>query len=144
MMLFRQVKENIITILEAAQLQNFVTVKAQRQRTDGVVNLDNFRTATVFYFQGDFNQGAVINGPTQHAMTFRVELSCSKKAEGDLTPLQDLQAAAGAKEAALLAFKDSSILAGRSPCSCRSTPPAYCDITVSISYLYFFLLLLLV
>ena len=77
MMLFRTIKANIITILTDAEDGRYRTIKAQRQITSGQQNENLNRTVTVFYSQGNFAAGGRVNGPTQHDMTFGIELAVS-------------------------------------------------------------------
>lgn len=110
MMLFRTIKANIIDILVAAEAGRYRTIKAQRQNTSGIQNENLSRTVTVFYSQGNFAAGGRINGPTQHDMTFGIELAVSGPAQGDLAPLLDSGATQGQKAAALANLKASSLV----------------------------------
>lgn len=116
MMNFRRLQKSIVELLGSESAGRFRVVGYQPQGDSAPHVIDDSRSVQVFYSQGDFPKaGAAIGStPTRHKMTFRLEFTCSKAAEGDLSTLEDPGASAGALAAALAAFQNASDLAGDS------------------------------
>lgn len=116
MMTFRALKTSIIdNILGPAEAGQFVTIGFQRQAKAAEEVLDSLRTVQVYYSSGDFNKSAGrINGPSQHDITFRIDLAVSKAAEGDLSVINNPESTQPQVEAAILAFQEAADLADQS------------------------------
>ena len=112
-MQFRVLKASIIDdVLVPAEGGQYVTVGAQRQSKSADEVKDSSRTVQLYYSAGDFpKRGAGLTGPTQHDITFRVDLSVSKAAEGDLSAINAVGATPAIIQAALAAFQEASALA---------------------------------
>jgi hypothetical protein len=110
---FRTIKASIINdVLGPAEGSNFQTVGFQRQVKSADETLDTLRMVQVYYSSGDFSKrGGRLNGPTQHDVTYRIDLTVSKAAEGDLAVINDPQSSAVAIATALAAFQEASELA---------------------------------
>ena len=113
MMQFEKIKESIINnVLGPAEAGLFRTVGYQKQTEDAVDMKDEDRVVQVFYSAGQFPQNASsINGPYQHEMSFRVELSVAKAAEVDVATLTNPGSTDAQRAIAMQAFVESSDLA---------------------------------
>jgi hypothetical protein len=88
MMNFRKVKTSIENILIKAENNRYVTVGFQRQSKSAIESLDFSRMVQVYYSSGDFDKSAGrLNGPVQHDVTFNIDLTVSKAAEGDMSAI---------------------------------------------------------
>jgi hypothetical protein len=115
MMQFRKNKDAIVTILGNAENGRYQTVGFQRQTKSADEVLGNDRMVQVYYSAGDFpKKSGRINGPNQHDMTFNIDLTVSRAAEGDLSILQNPASTSGEIAAALLLFSEASELADQS------------------------------
>ena len=115
-MRFRTVKDSIVNnVLGPAEAGRFVTVGFQRQSTSADEVLDTSRIVQVYFSEGDFGkpQGRRA-GPTQHDITYHIELTVSKAAEGDLSIINSPTATQGQISAAILAFQEAADLADQS------------------------------
>ena len=111
-MQFRTTKANLITILGDAAENRYQVVDHQVQVIDSTEILGTNRRVQVFFAEGDFDKGkAAPTGPTQHDVTYRVELAAAAAAEVNLAVLNDENATDLQRAAALSAFKSSSKLA---------------------------------
>jgi hypothetical protein len=90
MMLFRVLKKNLTTILGRAAGGRFKVFGYQQQSISAdEVSGDN-RRVQVFYGAGEFSKGkASLNGPVQHEIDFRVELTVSAAAKGNLAVINN-------------------------------------------------------
>ena len=112
MMQFRKTKKNLITILGTAARGRFRVVDHQVQVIDSTEILGDKRRVQVFFGEGDFDKGkSAPTGPTQHDVTYRVELAVSAETEVNLRVQNDEDATDAQRAAALKCFKSSSKLA---------------------------------
>jgi len=115
MMQFRTLKDNIITILGAAAAGRFVTVGFQRQSRSADEIKDSSRTVQLYYSSGDLPRGSAgLTGPAKHVITYRIDLSVSKAAVGDLSVINNPAATPVQISAALAAFQEAADLADQS------------------------------
>lgn len=112
-MYFRTVKSSIVNnVLGPAEAGRFQTVGFQRQAKSADEVLDESRMVQVYYSAGDISkQGGRLTGPVQHDITYRVDMTVAKAAEGDLSLINNPAATAPQIAAALLAFQEASDLA---------------------------------
>lgn len=88
MMNFRKVKTSIENVLIKAENNRYVTVGFQRQSKSAIETLDKSRLVQVYYSSGEFDKAAGrLNGPVQHDVTFNIDLTVSKAAEGDMSAI---------------------------------------------------------
>jgi hypothetical protein len=116
MMNFRVIKDSIIdNVLGPNSTGKFVVVGFQRQNKNAVETLDTSRTVQVFYFSSDFpkNKGR-LNGPTQNNVTYKIELTVSSAAKGDLSVVNNPASTPAQIAVALSAFQEASYLADNS------------------------------
>lgn len=116
MMNFRVIKDSIIdNVLGPNSTGKFIVVGFQRQNKNAVETLDTSRTVQVFYFSSDFpkNKGR-LNGPTQNNITFKVELTASSAAKGDLSVVNNPASTPAQIAVALADFQEASYLADNS------------------------------
>ena len=116
MMQFEKIKDSIINnVLGPVEAGQFRTVGYQKQTEDAVDMKDEDRVVQVFYSAGQFPQSASsINGPYQHEMSFRVELSVAKAAEVDIAILTNPGSTDVQRALAMQGFVESSSLADAS------------------------------
>ena len=99
-------------MLGPAEAGRFRTVGYQKQTEDAIDFKDENRVVQVFYSTGQFPQkSSSINGPYQHEMSFRVELSVAKAAEVDIATLTNPVSTDIQRATAMQAFVESSSLA---------------------------------
>jgi len=102
---FRLIKNNIVSILGAAESGRYTTVGYQRQTRYATTA----RTVQVFFCESEF-KGA-LNRPVSSDLTFRIELTVSAAAEGNLSVINDPSSSSAQVSAALLAFQESAAVA---------------------------------
>lgn len=110
-MFFRTVKDSIINnVLGPAEHGRFQTVGYQRQlKSADETTEDSTRLVQVYYYSGDFEKaGGRLNGLNQHDITFRVDLTVSKPAKGDLSTINAPGATAAQIAAALSDFQEAA------------------------------------
>jgi len=110
---FRVIKDSIIenVLTPVAVDGKFIVIGYQRQSKNATETLDLKRTVQVFYFSGEFPKSAGrLNGPTMHDITFRIELTVSSAAKGDLSVLNNPSSTAPQRAAALAAFQEAADL----------------------------------
>lgn len=112
MMNFRTIKDSLINnVLGPAEAGRFQTIGFQRQSKSAEEVKGNLRTAQVYYSSGDFPKSSGRNsGTAQHDVAYRVDLTVSEPAKGDIAVLNNPGATAVQKAAALLAFQEGSQL----------------------------------
>lgn len=109
MMLYRTIKNQIVTILSNSANERFRVIGNQKQSRDGETIKDNNRLVQVYYDSGNFDQQSGRSGRKLHKMKFSIDLSASAAAKGDLsaletgTPAQKANALASLREAAEVA-----------------------------------------
>jgi len=113
---FEIVKASIVNnILGPAEAGRFQTVGFQRQSKNADEVEGDLRMVQVYFSRGDFPKRAGRNtGPVQHDAVYRVELTVSKAAEGDLATLDNPSSTAPQLAAALAAFSEAADLADAS------------------------------
>lgn len=112
-MVFEQVRDSLEALLIANQSTLFRTIGEQKQSTDAEQVKGNLRTVQVFYSEGDYPRGQSSRQLLSHAITFQLAYTVASPAKADLTVLDDDNASASAKQAALLASGEGSRLADR-------------------------------
>lgn len=112
MMNFRLGKESIVNILSTAAGGRFQTIGAQKQ-VKGAKDFEGAkRYVQVYYSSGNFEKGVGRqNGPTQHNVTYKIEMSVAAAAKVDLSTLVDPQSTPAQKATALAAMTEASDVA---------------------------------
>jgi hypothetical protein len=88
MMNFRKVKTSIENILIKAEDSRYVTIGFQRQSKSAIESLDFSRMVQIYYSSGEFDKSTgSLSGPVQHDVTFNIDLTVSKAAEGDMSAI---------------------------------------------------------
>jgi hypothetical protein len=115
MMQFRQTKKDLTTMLGDAAQGRFQVVGYQVQTVDASEILNDNRRVQVFYGEGDFEKShASLSGPTEHDVTYRIELAASQPAKVNLAVIKDENSTQAQISAALDCFQDSSKLVDES------------------------------
>lgn len=108
-MLFRTLKANLTTILGAAAAGQYTVVGYQQQTIDAKEVLGLRRRVQVFFDSGDFSKGkAGVASSTQHEITYRVELTVSASAKGDLTVINNPASTDPQRATAIAAFQTAA------------------------------------
>lgn len=112
---FRKVKISIENILKKAENDRYVTVGFQRQSKSAIETLDKSRLVQVYYSSGEFDKSAGrLNGPVQHDVTFNIDFTVTKAAEGDMSAITNPLATQQEIIDALANFSESSQLVDES------------------------------
>ena len=112
MMQFETIKQALITTLGDDAADRYRVVGYQKQTEDAADFKDEDRVVQLFYSAGQFPKSASsLNGPFQHQMTFRVELSVAKAAEVDVATLTNPASTDVQRALAMQCFMESSALA---------------------------------
>ena len=113
-MMFRTVKDSIVNnVLGPAEEGRFVTIGFQRQSKSANEVLDMSRLVQVYFAGGNFDKpGRKIE--LAHDITYNIELTVSKAAEGDLSVINNPNASQAQISAAIMAFQEASDLADTS------------------------------
>ncbi len=111
MMNFRKIKREIVNILNANAKGCFTVIGAQKQVKSAEEVEDFKRSVQVFYGSGDFDESSGYSGSKDHNISFKLDLTLSKQAEGDISSLIDINANAVVREASLSSFRNASDLA---------------------------------
>lgn len=107
-MKFRIAKQQIISILEASQGTNFVTVGSQKQSKGSKENL-NLPRVTVYYQNGSFPRtGSNFQSVKQHNASYRIEFTVVMESEVDLSVLNNPGSTPAQIAAALAAMPELS------------------------------------
>jgi hypothetical protein len=111
MMLFRSIKQSIISILNAAASGRYTVIKSQRQ-TVAAKELET-KFVKVFYRSGNFpnSSSSPYGRPPKHEMAFDIELSVAIKSGVDLSLINDESSTSQQRAAAMLSFDDACLLA---------------------------------
>jgi hypothetical protein len=111
-MKFRDINASLITLLGAAEAGRYRTIGYQERAKSGAGVLDSLRTVEVFYVSGEFPKSAGSqSGPLYHNIIFKIDLTASKGAEGNLTALNNPDSTAAQVSAALSTFQQAAKLA---------------------------------
>ena len=109
---FRTIKDSIVNnVLGPAEAGRFSTVGYQRQSRAAVQSGVGITTVQVFYSGSDISKSNRLVGPVNHDATYKVELTVSRAARGDLSLINDPGASPDQLAAALAAFQDAAELA---------------------------------
>jgi hypothetical protein len=104
-MMFRTVKDRLVTILGNAASGNYRVWGYQGQSTDALTTTGANRKVAVHYRSGSFPRSAASQrGPTRHEMEFQVELLTSAKASGDVSALENPASSASERATAISNF----------------------------------------
>jgi len=115
MMNFRVIKTSIINILGLAALSRFKVIGFQRQSKNADEVLDSDRFVQIFYQSGNLPKNkASLNGPVQHEITYKIELTVAKQTEGDLEVINNPGSTPLQIATALNLFAEASDLADQS------------------------------
>ena len=108
-MIFETVKSSIVSILGTDGSGLFQTVGFQRQSVAAEQVLDELRQVQVYYSRGDMPKRAGRNtGPVHHDATYRIEMTVSKAAVGDLSTLDNPSATPAQLATALSNFTEAT------------------------------------
>lgn len=111
---FEIVRDALLATLIANQGSLFRTIGEQKQSIGSSEGKGILRTVQVFYSTGDYPKGKSGKQRFEHEMGFQIEYTVSSPATADLAVLNDDDATAGAKQAALDASLEGTFLADRS------------------------------
>jgi len=112
---FELVRDAIEDLLISKAGTDFRVISAQTRAQAAEEVKDNNRSVEVYYSQGDFPQGqGSLSGPMTHEVTFKIDLTASAAAKGDLATLENPAATPAEIAAALTGFKKARIEADRS------------------------------
>ena len=115
MMNFRKVKTSIENILIKAENDRYVTIGFQRQSKSAIESLDFSRMVQVYFSSSEFDKAAgSLNGPVQNDVTFNIDLTVSKAAEGDMSAIINQSATQQDIIDALANFSEASQLTDES------------------------------
>lgn len=109
---FQTLKSNLVTILGTAAAGRYRTVGYQQQGDSATNTKGVNQSVQVFYISGNFpKSGASLRGPVRHEMTFRVELTASAAAKGNLAVLDNPASTEAQVAAAISGIQDAAALA---------------------------------
>lgn len=112
MMQFKKIKQAVIDVLGADAAGRYRVVGYQKQTEDAADFKDEDRVVQLFYSAGAFPQSSSnLNGPFQHKITYRVEMSVAKAAEVDVATLTNPGSTDVQRALAMQGFMESSSLA---------------------------------
>lgn len=115
MMVFRTIKNRLVSILGAAAAGRYRVEGYQTQRESANAVSENDRVVRVYYDQGSFDkQSSGQRGPVRHDMTFAISLIASASATVDLSILTDEGASQLAIAAAIAQTSDANYRADAS------------------------------
>lgn len=114
-MFFRQIRDSIRRVLAQNANGEFVVIGAQKRGKGATEVVNRSRMVEVFYGRGDFpKSGGGIHGPTKHDMTFRLDLTVAKPAQGDIDTINNPASTAAEVARAIADMKKSDQLADNS------------------------------
>lgn len=114
-MQFRTIRDAIISLLGTAAAGRYRVLGYQEEGTSPEAVLDSSRTVQVFYSRGKFPKStAATRGPYNHDMTFVIQLEAAKRAEVDLSVLNNPAATSVQVQAAWAALKPAEQAADES------------------------------
>jgi hypothetical protein len=113
-MQFELLRDSIESLLIANQGILFRTIGEQKQSTDAEQVEGNLRTVQIFYSEGDYPKDKSSYNQLTHEVRFQLFYTVANPATANLSVLNDENATAAAKQAALLAVGEGSRLADRS------------------------------
>jgi len=113
-MQFELLRDSLEALLIANQGALFRTIGEQKQSTGAEEVKGVLRTVQVFNSSGNYPKSKSSRQRFEHEMSFQLEYTVSSPAKADLTILDDPNATASAKQAALLASAEGTREADRS------------------------------
>lgn len=110
MMMFRTLKANLEQILLTSAAGRYQVIGYQVQGAAAEETIGINRRVQVFYDSGEFSKGkaAITGGPTQHEITYRVELTVSAQSRADLAVINDPEATQAQLAAAITSFQTAA------------------------------------
>jgi len=112
MMNFRTIKEALVLLLGSNAAGRYRTIGYQEQGQAAEEILGTDRSIQVYYTRGAFPKSAgSINGPTEHEITFTLDLSVAAPSEGPLSVLNDPDATPAELITAIANFRQASDVA---------------------------------
>ena len=106
---FRTVRDALNTLLGSAAAGRFAVVGFRRQGLDAAEIKGHARRVQVYYSQGDFPKSAGRNtGPSQHDMTFNIDIQVSQPAAVDLNTINNPASSPSQIATALAAMQESA------------------------------------
>ena len=109
---YRIIKTNIIDILAANSKNCFKVIGHQRQNKSADDTLGNNRLVQVYYSFSEFSKSrGRLNGPVQHDVTYRIELTVSAPAKVNKKVLNDPNSAAAMIASVLATAQEASAVA---------------------------------
>jgi hypothetical protein len=114
-MKFRDINASLIALLGAAEAGRYRTIGYNQRAKSGASVLDSLRTVEVFYESGEMpKSGGSLSGPIKHDMVFRIDLTASKGAVGNVSALDNPDSTAAQVATALSGFQQAEKLANDS------------------------------
>lgn len=112
MMKFRTVKTALKTLLNDSSLGNFRVIGFDRQAKGADEFLNNDRLVQVYYTEGEFPKSSGgMRGSKSHNISLDIDLTCSAKAQADLSILDNPAATEAQKANALAGLKEAAEIA---------------------------------
>lgn len=112
MMEFIKIRDAVRALLAQQSGGEYTVIGAQKRGKGAIEALDKSRIVEVFYIRGGFPKSAAgVLGPTKHDITFRIDLTVTKGAEGDVATIENPGSTAAERAAAMAAMKESDQLA---------------------------------
>ena len=109
---FRKIRDSIRRVLAQNANGEFNVIGAQKRGKGASEVVNRSRLVEVFYQRGDFpKSGGSVYGPTKHDMTFRIDLTVAKPAQGDTDTIQDPNSTAAEVARAIADMMESDQLA---------------------------------
>lgn len=106
---FRTIKEALVRLLGDNAGGNFRVIGYQEQAQSATETLVVDRSVQVFTQRGTFpKEAGSINGPTEHEITYALDLMVSAAAEGDLSALDNPAATPAELQAAIATFREGA------------------------------------
>lgn len=114
-MRFEGVRDALEALLNTYKSTDFRVIGEQTQAQGAEEVEDDLRSVEVYYSEGDFPKAAgSMPGPLTHEMTFKVDLTASAAAEGDVATLEAPGSTSGERAIALAGIKRARRQADRS------------------------------
>lgn len=107
-MMFRVVKDALVTLLGDNAEERFQVVGYRRQNKNATQIKDHLRMVQVYYTDGSFPKTGRMRGAKTHDLTLDIDLSCSAAAQGDLSVLDNPASSPLSKAIALASVKEAS------------------------------------
>jgi len=112
MMVFRTIRDAVRVLLAQQSGGEYTVIGAQKRGKGADEVIDQSRLVEVYYSRGDFpKSGGGVTGPTKHDVTFRLDLTVAKAAQGDTATIENPVSTAPQIAAAIAGMKESDLLA---------------------------------